>query len=128
MSESRYFRFTEEANKFAEALISAEIFKDKHQVAQFGFTLGIKDKKHLEIDTKDLKKRTEKAPGAFFRIVSEMSLEIIYQRLFPETNKDDLGIAIQRAASYGLLICEKKFYDSDNEIILWDSLQKYLDR
>ena len=127
MSESRYFRFTEEANKFAEALISAEIFKDKHQVAQFGFSLGVKDKKHLEIDSKDLKKRTERAPGAFFRIVSEMSLETIYLRLFPETNKDDLGISIQRAASYGLLICKKKFYDSDNEVILWDSLQKYID-
>ena len=127
MSESRYFRFTEEANKFAEVLISAEIFKDKHQVAQFGFTLGVKDKKHLGIDSKDLKKRTEKAPGAFFRIVSEMSLETIYLRLFPETNKDDLGISIQRAASYGLLICKKKFYDSDNEVILWDSLQKYID-
>lgn len=127
MSESRYFRFTEEANKFAEVLISAEIFKDKHQVAQFGFSLGVKDKKHLGIDSKDLKKRTEAAPGAFFRIVSEMSLETIYLRLFPETNKDDLGISIQRAASYGLLICKKKFYDSDNEVILWDSLQKYID-
>ena len=127
MSESRYFRFTEEANKFAEVLISAEIFKDKHQVAQFGFSLGVKDKKHLGIDSKDLKKRTEKAPGAFFRIVSEMSLETIYLRLFPETNKDDLGISIQRAASYGLLICKKKFYDSDNEVILWDPLQKYID-
>ena len=127
MSESRYFRFTEEANKFAEVLISAEIFKDKHQVAQFGFSLGVKDKKHLGIDSKDLKKRTERAPGAFFRIVSEMSLETIYLRLFPETNKDDLGISIQRAASYGLLICKKKFYDSDNEVILWDPLQKYID-
>ena len=127
MSESRYFRFTEEANKFAEVLISAEIFKDKHQVAQFCFSLGIKDKKHLEIESKDLKKRTEAAPGAFFRIVSEMSLETIYLRLFPKTNKDDLGIAIQKAASHGLLICEKKFYDSDNEVILWDPLQKYID-
>ena len=127
MSQPRYFRLTAEANKFAEALISADIFKDKRQVSQFGFTLGIKDKKHLEIDSKDLKTTTEKAPGSFYAIVSEMSLETIYLRLFPKTNKDDLGIAIQKAASHGLLICEKKFYDSDNEIILWDSLQKYID-
>ena len=89
--------------------------------------LQLKDKKHLEIDSKDLKTTTEKAPGSFYAIVSEMSLETIYLRLFPKTNKDDLGIAIQKAASHGLLICEKKFYDSDNEIILWDSLQKYID-
>lgn len=127
MSQPRYFRLTEEANKFAEALISAEIFKDKRQVSQFGFTLGIKDKKHLEIDSKDLKVTTEKAPGSFYAIVSEMSLETIYQRLFPEIKKDDLGIAIQKATSYGLIICKKKFFDSDNEIILWDPLQKYID-
>ena len=120
MSESKYFRFTEEADIFAEKMMSAELFEDKLQIAQLGFVLGIKDGKHT-------KKINEGDLNSYSRVVSEMAFETLYLNLFPATGRDDLEINIQKAASYGLLICEKKFYDSDNEIILWDSLQKYID-
>jgi hypothetical protein len=131
MSESKYFRFTEEADIFAEKMMSAELFEDKLQIAQLGFVLGIKDGKHTKkIKEGDLKKRAiggGSGANSYSRVVSEMAFETLYLNLFPAIGRDDLEINIQKAASYGLLICEKKFYDSDNEIILWDSLQKYID-
>jgi hypothetical protein len=88
------------------------------EIAQLGMAIGFKDKEHQDLDKTTLKHNIADTED----ILDEGSTHIIYEGLYPESSKEDLWLNIEKAASYGIELIEKKYYSKQDKLINWKKI------
>ena len=122
VKKKKNFYLSKKAHTFAGKLIkSNSSLTELKEFAQLGYVIGINSKKHFEYS----EACTENI-AATDAVDEDGKLLFMYMNLFPEYSDETTNtwLNIEKASSFGLALIEEKYYDADENLILWEELYK----
>ena len=118
------WHLTEEANDILELIIKNPANpQNSTEIAPLGMTLALKDESHQSfVFGKKLEPTGAKHKGRYAELADINGLGLIYEATFPNSNKDDVWLNLEKAASAGILLLKER-YLTDENLIDWEALK-----
>jgi hypothetical protein len=119
------WHLTEEANNILEIITKNPANpQTANQIAPLGMTLALKDESHQSfVFGKKLEPTGPKHKGRYAELPDINGLGLIYEATFPNANKNDLWLNLEKAASAGILLIKER-YLTDENLIDWEAINK----
>jgi|TARA_B100000768_G_C11192374_1_gene337924 hypothetical protein len=118
------WHLTEEANAILDIIIKNRANPQKStEIAPLGMTLALKDESHQSfVFGKKLEPTGPKHKGRYAELADINGLGLIYEATFPNANKDDVWLNLEKAASVGILLLKER-YLTDENLIDWEAIK-----
>ena len=122
VKQKKNFSLSEKAHSFATKLSNTNAsLKELKEFAILGFAIGINFDDHI-----DLSEPINKNISDTNNIDEDGKMLFMYINLFPNYSDKSTKtwLNIEKAASFGLSIIEDKYFDADENLILWEKLYR----